>query len=273
MTSTHSTPKGGPPTPQDIWSAGDYDRLASYSSASEASHLVRFAGLRAGQTVLDVGTGSGVVAIIAAQRGARVSGVDPTPELLAKAKENAAIAGTDDITWKGGLAEQLPFADASFDVVLSQYGHMFSPQPEAATREMLRVLRPGGRIAFAAWTPSGAIPPLFGLGLRYMPPTPGPPPPSPFIWGDPEGARRYLGEHVRDIYFEHTALMHPALSPAHFRRQFEELFPPTALLVRALSAEPARLAAWRREHDALTAPYWAEGRMRFEYLLTRATKA
>ena len=124
----------GAPAIENVWSAGDYDRLASYGSAPEAAHLVRFAGVQPGDRVLDVGTGSGLVAIVAAQRGARVTGVDPTRELIAKAKENAALAGCGDIEWHEGAAELLPFADATFDVVLSQYSHKFSPQPDADAR-------------------------------------------------------------------------------------------------------------------------------------------
>jgi len=262
----------GAPAVQDVWSVGDYDRLASYGSAPEAAHLVRFAGVEPEDRVLDVGTGSGLVAILAAQHGARVAGVDPTPELLAKAKENAALAGYGDIEWHEGAAEILRFPDGSFDVVLSQYAHMFSPQPEAAAREMLRVLKPAGRIAFGAWTPDGLAPRLMGLTFRYLPPMPGAAPPSPFEWGHAEGVRKYLGDRVRDLGFEPAALQLPALSTAHARRLFEETFGPTVLLVRALSNAPARLAQWRNEHDAAAAEFFADGRLRFDYLLTRAIK-
>lgn len=262
----------GEPAIQDVWSVGDYDRLASYGSAPEAAHLVHFAGVEPADRVLDVGTGSGLVAIVAAQRGAQVAGVDPTPALLAKAKENAALAGCRDIEWHEGAAEVLPFADASFDVVLSQYAHMFSPQPDAAAREMLRVLKPRGRIAFAAWTPDGLAPRLMGLTFRYVPPMPGDAPPSPFEWGHPQGVQNYLRERVRDVVFERAALQLPALSTAHARRLLEETFGPTLLLVRALSNDPARLAQWRSEHDAAAAEFFADGRVRFDYLLTRAIK-
>ena len=258
---------------QKFWSVGDYDRLASFGSAAEASHLVRVAGVRPGNRVLDVGTGSGIVAIVAAQRGGTATGVDPTVELLAKARENAQLAGCGDVRWHEGVVEALPFPDAAFDVVLSQYAHMFSAQPEVAAREMLRVLKPGGCIAFAAWTPQGLGARLMELGARYSPRTPDAPPPSPFRWVDRQGVQGYLGQGVRELGFEQRALLLPALSPGHARRLFEETFAPTVLLVRALANDPTRLAKWREEHDDLVSEFHADGVVRFEYLLTRATKA
>ena len=260
------------PAVQDVWSVGDYDRLASYGSASEAARLVRFAGVQPDDRVLDVGTGSGLVAVVAAQHGAHATGIDPTPALLAKAKENSALAGCRDVEWLEGAAERLPFPDASFDIVLSQYAHMFSPQPEEAAREMLRVLKPRGRIAFAAWTPDGLAPRLMGLTLRYLPPMPGAAPPSPFEWGYAEGVRKYLGARVCDLGFEPAALHLPALSAAHARRLLEETFGPNVLLVRMLSNDPTRLSQWRHEHDAAAAEFFADGQLRFDYLLTRAIK-
>jgi SAM-dependent methyltransferase len=256
-----------------IWSAGDYDRLASYGSAAEASRLLRFAGVRAQDCVLDVGTGSGIVAVSAARQGAQVTGIDPTPELLTKARQNEKLAACPGIAWHRGFAERLPYDAGSFDVVVSQYAHMFSPHPTAAIGEMLRVLKPGGRIAFAAWTPTGLAPRLMGLSFRYMPPMPGEPPPSPFEWGDCDGVRRYLGDRVRDVEFERAALLLPALSPGHARRIFEETFGPTVMLVQMLGDAPDRLAEWRAEHDRIAAEFFEDGRLRFDYLLTRATKA
>lgn len=256
---------------QHVWSGGDYDRLASYGSAPEAARLTRFAAVDAGDRVLDVGTGSGIVAIVAAQRGARAIGLDPTPALLAKAADNAALARVD-VGWRTGVAEMLPFPDGSFDVVLSQYAHMFSNDPARAASEMLRVLRPSGRMAFAAWTPDGLGARLMGLAMAYMPVPPAPPPPSPFLWGSPAGVARYLGSAVGDLLFEHHALMFPALSPGHVRRIMEETFGPTVSLVRALAADPERLSKWRREYDAIATDFFRDGYVRFEYLMTRATK-
>jgi SAM-dependent methyltransferase len=271
MTMANAVPDAALAAIQQFWGGGDYDRLASYGSAAEASRLVRFAGVTSADRVLDVGTGSGIVAIVAAGSGARVTGVDPTPALLAKARDNAVLAGVE-IAWQEGVAERLPFPDSSFDVVLSQYAHMFSAAPQQAATEMLRVLKPGGRIAFAAWTPDGLGPRLMGLTFAYLAPMLGTQPPSPFLWGDPHGVREYLGSRVRSLQFQHAALMLPALSPAHARRLFEETFSPTVFLVRTLGDRPEQLERWRFEHDAIAREFFGDGRVRFEYLMTRATK-
>ena len=151
MTAINATPDPvtGAPAIQDVWSVGDYDRLASYGSAPEAAHLVRFASVQSGDRVLDVGTGSGLVAIMAAQQGARAIGVDPTPALLAKAKENAALAGCGEIQWHEGAAELLPFADGSFDVVVSNGVIDLIPDKDAVFSELYRVLVAGGRMQIA----------------------------------------------------------------------------------------------------------------------------
>ena len=134
-------------------------------TAMAAGELVAFARVKPGDAVLDVACGTGVVGITAARRGAVVKGLDLTPELLARAKENAALADVA-AEFTLGDAEALPYADASFDVVLSQFGHIFAPRPEVVTAEMLRVLKPGGRIPFTAWPPEHVTALLFGLAAR-----------------------------------------------------------------------------------------------------------
>ena len=131
--------------------------------------MVKWANVRAGQHILDVACGTGVVAITAARIGAHVCGVDLTPELLERARENARLANVE-IDFREGDAEALPFGDAEFDLVLSQFGHMFAPRPNVAIAEMLRVLKPGGTIAFATWPPELLIGNSFRLVKSPEPP-------------------------------------------------------------------------------------------------------
>jgi SAM-dependent methyltransferase len=235
-----------------------------------AARLVRFAGVRAGQHVLEVGGGTGVVSITAARAGAKVTGSDLTPELLAQAKQNSAIAGFD-IAWHEADVENLPFGDAQFDVVLSQFGHMFAPRPEVAIAQMLRVLKPGGTIAFSTWPPDHYIGRMFALTARYMPPPPGVAPPP--LWGDPNVVRERLGDAVRDLVFERDLLLHPALSPQHVRLEIEATSGPVRKLVETLgTSDPGKLAEFRREYEELVLQYYENNYVRQSFLMTRAIK-
>src|SRR5258705_8208723 len=178
-----------------------------------AAELVRRASPRAGHRVLDVGCGTGPVAVTAARKGARVTGLDLTPELLERARENSRIAEVD-IEWRQGDAEELPFPDKAFDVVLSQFGHMFAPRPHVAVAEMLRVLKPGGTLAFSTWPPELWIGRILAIVGRYAPKPAleGPPPP---LWGDPNVVRERLGAGVKDIVFDRASMLTAALSPQH----------------------------------------------------------
>ena len=239
-----------------------------------AAHLVRFAGVAEGEVVLDVATGTGVVAITAARAGAPVTGLDLTPALLERAEQNARDAGVGEVAWVEGDAELLPFPDASFDVVTSQFGHMFAPRPETAIGEMLRVLRPGGRIVFSTWPPEHMVGRLFAVLASHAPPPPAgaPKPPPPGEWGDPTIVQKRLGDATRAPFFERGVMLFPALSPAHYRATLERTVGPLAKLVEALSSDAARLAALRRELDGLTAEHFVDNVVRQDYLLTRATK-
>lgn len=237
-----------------------------------AARLVRHAGIRAGDRVLDVGCGTGVVAVTAARLGARVTGVDLTPELLEVARDNSRAAGVD-VDWREGDVEQLPFDANTFDVVVSQFGHMFAPRPDVAIAEMLRVLKPGGRIAFSTWPPELFIGRMFGLIASYLPPPPPGVAPPP-LWGDPAVVRERLGAAVRDIVFDRATTAVAALSVGHHREMTERAAGPAVKLVESLAAsDPARLAAFRAQYDALTAEYFDDNAIRQDFLMTRAIKA
>ena len=126
------------------WAWGSYNDIATFLSPMSA-HLIRAASVSHGEHVLDVACGTGITAITACRAGAKVIGIDLTPELLTRAKEEAALAGvTEGIEWKHGDAEDLPFPDGSFDIVFSSLGHMFTPRPEVAAKELIRVTKEGG---------------------------------------------------------------------------------------------------------------------------------
>jgi SAM-dependent methyltransferase len=236
-----------------------------------AAMLVKRAGLRAGQSMLDVACGTGVVSVTAARLGARVTGLDLTPELLERARENALIARLE-INWREGDVEKLPFADSSFDVVLSQFGHIFAPQPEVAIAEMLRVLKPGGTIAFSTWPPEFFVGRMFMLAMSYLPPSPNAVPPPP-LWGDPNVVRQRLGSAVRDIHFDRERMTVPALSPAHHRAGAEKSAGAVVRLVAMLQqTDPMKLEQFRAEYDALASEYFEDNLVRQDYLITRATK-
>jgi len=237
-----------------------------------AARLVKYAGIRHGQKVLDVACGTGVVAVTAARLGANLTGLDLTPELLVHARENAGIAKVE-IQWHEGDVEELPFSDSAFDVVVSQFGHMFAPRPEIALGEMLRVLKPGGVIAFSTWPPELLVGRSFGLVARYAPP----PPPGtapPTLWGDPNVVKERLGKSMKQIAFDRARMDVPALSPQHLRKTIEATAGPVLKLVEFLSAsEPAKLAAFRAEYETLVTEYFEENTVRQDYLLTRAVNA
>jgi SAM-dependent methyltransferase len=256
-------------TQRDNWKS--FAPLAMTTTPS-AAKLVAFARVRPGQKVLDVCCGTGVVALTARRAGASVTGVDLTPELLAVAKENASIAEVDDIVWKEGDVEKLPFRDGEFDLVLSQFGHIFGPRPEVAIGEMLRVLKSGGRIAFTTWPPELFIGRMFALTASYMPPAPGPKPAPPWEWGDPSLIAQRLGGAVRDLTFDRSEQVTPALSPQNYRQMIEQSAGPIIRLLQSLKDHPDRLRQFRREYDELAGQYFDGNLVHQGFLMTRATK-
>lgn len=185
---------------QGTWASGDFSVVAA-RIVFQAEHLCETADLSAGWRVLDVATGSGNAALAAARQGCEAVGVDYVPALLERGRVRAA-AERLEVRFVEGDAENLPFADASFDAVLSIYGVMFAPDHRRAAGELARVCRPGGRIALASWTPDGFIGETFRIFSRYLPPSPGLRP--PVSWGD-------------ELYLD-TLFGRVAASVTHYRR-------------------------------------------------------
>ena len=170
------------------WAAGDFPEVARLTLWPVGERLVRRVGIGRDEDVLDIACGSGNAALRAAQAGGRTTGVDLTPELFDAGRALAADAGVE-IDWVEGDAEDLPFADGSFDVVLSTFGVMFAPRHRITAGEIARVLRPGGRMGLCSWTPDGATGRMFAAMGSFAPP----PPPfaePPLLWGDEDYVRR-----------------------------------------------------------------------------------
>lgn len=235
-----------------------------------AWHLVEFSQVKSGHKVLDVGCGTGVVAVTAALRGAHVQALDLCPALLDQAHKNAALAQVE-IEFQEGDVEELPFNDNSFDVVLSQFGHMFAPRPEVALRQMLRVLRPGGIIAFSTWPTELYTAQMFALVSKYMPA------PAeiaaPTLWGDPNVIKQRFGQSVSDIVFDRQVMLSPSLSVQHSIAKSEVTAAPLIKLREKYEVEdPKVLENFRREYAALISLYRKGNLIHQHYLMTRAIK-
>jgi ubiquinone/menaquinone biosynthesis C-methylase UbiE len=176
--------------PTEMWASGDYQAVADKISAV-GELIVERVGLEPGMDVLDVACGSGNATIPAARTGARVTGLDFSPGLLAIARERAADAMVE-VEWVEGDATQLPFDDASFDRVISTFGHMFAPDHARTGSEMRRVTRPGGQIGVCCWSPEGNLGEMFRTMAEVNPPPAGSP--SPLLWGTEHHVRELLGD-------------------------------------------------------------------------------
>lgn len=205
---------------QQTWASGDFAVIATPLTIIGET-LCEAVDLASGSTVLDVACGSGTAALAAARRFCPVVGVDYVPSLLERGRERAA-AERLEIDFVEGDAEALPFAEASFDVVLSTFGVMFAPDQPRAASEMLRVCRPGGKIGLANWTPEGKVGEMFRITSRFAPPPPGLAP--PVRWGTEDGIRALLGDGIDTLQAERRTFVMRHLSPeqwvAHFRTHF-----------------------------------------------------
>jgi SAM-dependent methyltransferase len=250
------------------WMAGDFGQIAR-KIASGAEEFIARLDLKPGIKVLDVACGSGNQSIPAARTGATVTGVDIATNLLEQARVRAAEEGLK-IQFDEGDAEQLPYGDAQFDVVLSMFGAMFAPRPERVVSEFKRVCRPGGLLAMANWTPEGFVGKSFEVTARHMAPLPGVLP--PVLWGKEEVVRERFGEGV-DLKMEKRVVMFELdLSPEGAVDFFREYFGPTKVAFSRLDAAgQARMredlvALWT-EHNLGTPEHV---KIRSEYLEVRA---
>jgi SAM-dependent methyltransferase len=196
------------------WAAGDYGAVADRLVIEIGPRIVDRIGMRPGSEVLDVATGTGNAAIPAAATGARVIGLDLVPDLLAVARRRAADAGVA-VEWLEGDAEDLPFEDGRFDVVLSTLGVQFAPDHGQTARELARVCRPGGRIGLCNWTPEGYLGRFFATLSPYMPAPPAGASPPP-LWGsEAHVARLFAGTGV-SLEFDRGTVDFEHDSPAAF---------------------------------------------------------
>jgi ubiquinone/menaquinone biosynthesis C-methylase UbiE len=181
------------------WAMGDYFAVA-LRFGGVAAHVLDACGVRTGDRLADVAAGTGNVAIAAARRGAVVSASDLTPKLVELGRTATAMAGRE-IDWCVADAEDLPYEDGAFDHVTSAFGLMFAPRPEVAAAEAFRILRPGGTLAIATWTPDGYLGQMGRVIAEIVPP-PADGPPAPNLWGVEETARERLAPHAAEIRFE-----------------------------------------------------------------------
>lgn len=258
-----------------VWGLGDYPAVARDVIPELGPVLVEAAGVRRGERVLDVAAGSGNAAVPAALTGAEVVASDLTPELFDAGRAYAAAQGVRP-TWEEGDAEALPYPDGSFDVVLSCVGVMFAPHHERAADELVRVCRPGGRIALLSWTPEGFVGEMFRTMRPYAPPPPPGAQPPP-LWGDEQHVRDLLGDRVTDVVARRQTVTSPAYaSPEAWRDWWKTVYGPTIAVYRGIAGDPERTAALDHDLAALAARYdrgTGSTVMEWEYLLLTARHA
>ena len=218
---------------QATWASGDYAVIGTTLQIVGES-LAEAVDLRAGERVLDVAAGNGNATLAAARRFAAVTSTDYVAHLLDKGAARARADGLQ-AEFRVADAESLPFADGSFDVALSTFGAMFTPDHQRTADELLRVVRPHGRIGLAAWTPQGFIGQLFRLVGAHVPPPAGVR--SPARWGDETYLVELFGRHAADIRCTHRVFNFRYRSAAHWIDVFRTYYGPTHKAFAALDGE------------------------------------
>jgi ubiquinone/menaquinone biosynthesis C-methylase UbiE len=217
---------------QATWSSGDFSIIGS-SLQIVGELLAESVGIEAGWHVLDVAAGNGNAALAAARRNAHVIATDYVPALLEDAAARARADGLPLAT-EVADAEHLPYGDRTFDAVLSTFGVMFTPNPERAAAELLRVTRPGGRIGLASWTPTSFVAEMFKTVGRYVPPAPVP---SVFQWGDKTAVNDLLGDEIQAVAAQTRTYVFRYESAEHFVDVFRTYYGPTNRAFAALEAD------------------------------------
>jgi SAM-dependent methyltransferase len=209
---------------KSTWESGDFGEVAKFIMPHAEEFMARIP-LQPGMKVLDAACGTGNLAVLAAQRGCVTSGLDFAANLIAQARERASQESLS-IDFTEGDAEAMPYPDASFDVVVSMWGVMFAPRPELVVSELRRVVKPGGLIGMANWSPDGFIGKMFVIFARHLPPPAGFP--SPLLWGDESVVRARFhdpGEELR--LTRQTANMRFPFDPAGTVDFFRRYYGPT----------------------------------------------
>jgi SAM-dependent methyltransferase len=223
-----------------MWASGDYPSMVETFLLPLGPRLVEACGVGNGMKVLDVAAGTGNASLPAAERGASVTASDLTPELLDAGRRRAEANGLQ-LDWVTADAEQLPFEDGSFDVVMSSIGAMFAPHHQDVADELARVCRPGGTIGMLNWTPEGMIGALFRtMGPFAPPPPPGAQPPP--LWGGEDHVRELFGDRVEWRTLERDVLEITAFDrPRDYGEHFKGLYGPT-IVARANAVRNGREA-------------------------------
>ncbi len=255
---------------QRTWSSGDYGSIAQIT-VPLADELVAAVELVPGSTVLDVATGTGHAALVAARAFCETTGIDYVPALIESARARAAAEGLA-VDFRIGDAEDLAFGSDSFDYVLSAIGVMFTADHQRAADELVRVTRPGGRIGMANWTPTGFVGRMLRIVGSYVAPPPGAQ--SPVRWGDPAVVADLLGDGVEDVRTWTTAVRQRFLAPEHYADFFLAHYGPTLKASERLGAEQreafrADLVALAEEFNLATDGTFVAD---WEYLVVTARK-
>jgi SAM-dependent methyltransferase len=236
------------------WMAGNYDYFSRFMESSATDFLTRLP-VRKGSTLLDVACGSGQVALLAARQGARVVGIDIAENSIQAARGRAQSEGLD-ARFDEGDAESLPYADASFEYVVSLYGAMFAPRPELVAAELLRVCRSGGVVALGNWTPEGFIGQMFKTFARFIAPSGMP---APVLWGSEEVVRQRLAAGVSKLELARVMYRFDyPFEPAAVVEFFRENYGPTTQAFASLSlSDQATLRSaltqhWQMHNQATT---------------------